>query len=321
MPTLQRDPISGHNVIAAENRSQRPNAWGLVARANAAADCPFCPGAEDQTLQPTWMEPQNGPWNIRVVPNLYPIVDEQRAGDSKPVGDWAHGVHEVVVETPIHELKPEQWDDQHLAAVFNAFHQRCVALRQRPDVSYVTVFKNFGTAAGASLDHPHAQIVATGFVPPWVEQRRQRALTGGSKTSHRAIVDGAHAGRGVITKANGALALAPPVPRWPYETWIVPELGEGGPHFGEANPSTVASVAQLTSRVICGLRALFSQCAFNYVIHSAPLVGAHNNMFWFVQVIPRLSQPAGFELATGAFVNSIPAHVAAAALRETLTAT
>jgi UDPglucose--hexose-1-phosphate uridylyltransferase len=229
------------------------------------------------------------------------------------------GAHEVVVETPSHEVRLEELPVSHVADVLRAYRERMLDLAKDFRLEYVMVFKNQGEPAGASLEHSHSQLIATPIVPMMVEEE----LAGGLqhfRIKHRCIWcdivrQERHGGGRVILEHGGFVALAPFAPRFPFETWILPADHRSA--FEDTPPTELASLATVLSETLGRMRRTLADPPYNFMLHSAPLrAGGLDHFHWHLEIIPILTRVAGFEWGTGFFINPTPPEEAARYLRE-----
>ena len=185
MPELRRDPVLGRWVIIATERGKRPSDFNQEsegAKGNPAS-CPFCPGNEEMTppevgaVRPPGSQPDSAGWKLRVMPNKFPALRIEGQLGRQGVGlyDKMNGVgaHEVVVENPNHFNDLDQRELEENFLVYKAYRERIVDLSRDERFEYVLVFRNFGSRAGASLTHPHSQIIATPIIPKRVIEELQ----------------------------------------------------------------------------------------------------------------------------------------------------
>jgi len=296
MQQLLVDELTGDQVVLAPARALRPDTF----RANeqslpaSVASCPFCAGNEHETPPEVARVGPGAPdtpgWRVRVVPNKFPIV-----------GDGVGGAHEVVILSPAHDgdigrLSP--------AAVTEAF----TAMRDRAQVhlaqgcAHAQVFVNHGKASGASIEHPHAQVVALDFVPPRVARRMERFTT-----------DAFTADREHVIFDNHAIAWCPRAPTTPYAARV--SLPDASARFDEATDAQVGVLAGALHDIVLRVQAVLGGVAYNLVVQTAPPI--HGGPFqWWVDVVPRVSLYGGFELGTGCWVNIVAPAAAADALRN-----
>jgi UDPglucose--hexose-1-phosphate uridylyltransferase len=312
MPELRDDPLTGELVLLAPSRAARPH---TVRRASPApvdaATCPFCEGHEAETppeVARVGGGAPNGPgWRLRAFPNLYPIVG---GPDAAP---GATGVHEVVVLSPEHDRDLARLSDDGAGEVFALLRDRSEALAAAGR-AHVQVSVNHGAAAGASIAHPHAQILALDFVPPAVVAALTRFAAGDAD-----LVD-ADATRAeeletVVLSHGRTRAWCAAASSAPYEVRVADR--DAGPRFAGASDAALPAIAVTVRDVLAGLASVLADAPYNVVVHDAPTRGA-NRYHWWIRIIPRVGVPAGFELGTGVLVESVDPRRAADALRTAM---
>jgi UDPglucose--hexose-1-phosphate uridylyltransferase len=310
MPELRHDPVSGRTVIVAPERDARPHSsQPLGAESAPPTDCPFCHGNEGATppeVQRTGTgEPDTPGWGVRVVPNLYPIVGGEHASAG------ATGAHEVAVLCADHFRSFGMLDDDQAVEVVAVLRDR-VRAHHAAGHRHVQVFVNHGKEAGASLAHPHAQVVALDFVPPATEAALARFAAAGTDLVAAQLEE----------LGGGALALSDgPAPAWcpsasgsPYEIRVAHREARAG--FADATDDQLASVAITVRDALARLASVAGDVPYNVIVHSAPQSTPDATFHWYVEILPRLSIVAGFEMGTGLFVNIVAPEVAAGRLRS-----
>jgi UDPglucose--hexose-1-phosphate uridylyltransferase len=258
-------PITGEPLLLAPVRADRPNTFD-----DRETVCPFCPGHENET--PPEIARVGEPWRLRVFPNKYPATDH----------------HEVIVESPRHEGDFHALDD-----AVRLYAARYHELITRDGVRCVSLFKNHGPLAGASIEHVHSQIIGTGFVPPRVAREIE--------AFERAPACPLCAMPGVIIDENESFVwLAPHGSAMPYQQWIVPRA-----HANEMNDvDGLATFLERSASATTHIAPSFNWIFMNFA--GAPR--AH----WYVELFPRLAMIAGFEIGSGSAINIIdPADAAA----------
>lgn len=332
MPELRRDPVLGRWVIIASERPKRPDDFGDVCdetRPERAVFCPFCEGNESKTppeiLAYRGPDSQpNGPgWRLRVVPNRYPALQIEGNLDKSGVGVYDRmngvGAHEVVIESPRHVESITDLDEENVRDVFIACRDRLLDLRRDSRMVCGMIFKNVGTAAGASLAHTHTQIIVTPVVPRTVQQEMdgcRRFFDYRGRCLFCDIVEQEHAeGKRTVGEYGNFIAFNPYASRFPFETWILPKRHSS--HFEDIQASEAGEFAHLMKTVLAKLEKALSHPPYNYMIHTAPLsVPRMEHYHWHVEVIPRLTKVAGFEWGTGFYINPVAPESAAEFLRE-----
>ena len=311
---LRHDRLGGRQVIVAAGRAARPHQFVTEADATRGGDCPFCSGHEGATPPEVLRTGPGAPgtvgWRVRVFPNLYPIV----GGDG--AGPGATGAHEVVALSPDHTASLGQLDDDAATEVFLVLRDR---VRAHLDAghAYSLAIVNHRRAAGASIAHPHAQVLALDFVPPAVEAAVARFAGAGEDL----VLLDAHAGSPVLDKPVLDERVADPaVLAWSPYAASSPALVRvahtgAGPDFAAAPDDQVAAVARATRSVLARLHAWLTDPPYNLVVYTAPPGAAPGAYHWYVEITPRVSVVAAFEQGTGVLVNTMPPEQVAAALR------
>lgn len=320
MTELRQDPTSRNWVILAPERSLRPHDHAAPRRVPSAVGCPFCPGREAETPAELWrLAGPDGSWRIRVVPNKFPVLHddvpadrENRDGFHRMAG---HGQHEVLIESPRHDWDLASGSQTEVRDVLAAYRERYRALRTASDAAVIVVFRNHGLGSGTSLDHPHSQLVAAPVVPPQVRRRLDVARAHADDLGtclyldlvERELADG----RRIISAGERLVSFQPYAAAAAYETWIVPRFHQSS--FGSIDDATLDELAETLRRVLLALCHHLDDPPYNLVVHSPPLGDEQRAYFtWYLQIVPRLSTPAGFELATGIPINpSLPEETAA----------
>ena len=328
MPELRKDPVVGRWVIIATDRARRPSDFVAEPVRPVGTECVFCEGNEDKTPPEllAGRSPEsrpNGPgWSYRVVANKFPALRIE--GELEPTGEGLFdrmngvGAHEVVIETPTHAASLATLPVEAVADVLLAFRERMVDPKKDPRFEYVLVFRNHGAAAGASLEHPHSQLIATPIIPIMVAEEMAGAARYYAMKERCVWCDiqrqERRGGRRTIVEASGFLALAPFAPRFPFETWILPTVHRAA--FEESGVDELRNLAALLSGFLRRMNRVLGDPPFNFMLHTAPLRGSELESFhWHLEVIPKLTRVAGFEWGSGFFINPLPPEDAAAALR------
>jgi UDPglucose--hexose-1-phosphate uridylyltransferase len=321
-PLVRHDPVSGRTVLVAPRRDERPGDDDLAtAGGSPSAWCPFCAGNEHRTPPAVLQAPGPSPhtWHARIFANLFPFVGDaaDASGTVPPGARPAHGVHDVVVESPRHDtsilaIDPEGWRE-----AWRIIRDRLADLAARGDLAWGTVFKNSGPQAGASLEHVHSQLVAMDFVPAVLAAELAAVAT--QADPFGTLIRQAEADDRVVTTRDELIALVPPAPRQPCETWILPRSAEA--FFHATSATRVAALADLTQDVALRLASVLPGTNFNWWLHEAPWRDAADvvdRWHWHLEILPRATQIAGFELGTGCHVTAWPAAEAAKRMRDDL---
>jgi UDPglucose--hexose-1-phosphate uridylyltransferase len=321
-PLACHDPATGRTVLVAPRRDERPDDDALATEGGPPTTwCPFCAGNESRTPPPVLVAPGATPdaWLARIIPNRYPFV-EHAPPESRVLVDShrpAHGIHDVVIESPRHDssiltVAADAWQ-----ASWSLIQRRLASLASRSDLTWGTVFKNSGPQAGASLAHVHSQLVAIDFVPAALAAELAAAASRADLFADM-LAEAAASGR-IVSSRGDLVAIVPVAPRQPCETWILPTLREA--HFHATSPARVAALAELARDIVGRIAGVLPKSDYNWWLHEAPWHDAGpvaDRWHWHLEILPRTTPLAGFELGTGCHVTAWPAAEAAARLRDAL---
>lgn len=271
------DILSHRWVIIAASRVNRPDTASASSKKKKVV-CPFCPGNE--AVAPTEVfrigrgEKNGKGWDVRVITNKYPITD----------------YHEVIIHSPYDDRDIETLPAHHVELILQAYKQRFNFYRKK---GQVLIFCNHGEHSGASIKHPHSQLVV---IPGQINL----------DTLTREPLNN------IVTEDKYFYAYCPDFSQWPYEIWIAPKKEDQ--HFGDLTDIELKDFAVILKQTISRLRRIYEASAFsamefgyNYYIYP------HSN--WYLRIIPRFVHRAGFELGTGLNVNIIDPTQAALAYR------
>ncbi len=339
MSELRKDPVSGRWVIIATERSKRPDdyrpAAGARSRGEPGGFCPFCEGNETKTppevfsLREDGSAPDTPGWRVRVVPNKFPALVPGLPPPrfTKGTFQWMEGtgVHEVVIENPDHTLELADLAPSHVRDVFWVIGERIRTIETELHYEYVQVFKNKGKEAGASLSHPHSQIVATPIVPKRVKEE----IYGAGRLFRtfkecgfcRIIREEVAAKKRVVLINSHFVVLAPFASRFPFEMAIFPLRHAAS--FAAQDDTELKTLAETVKDALSRLTATVSDPPFNLVLHIAPNPSLADGTWpdigksyhWHLEIIPVLTKVAGFEWGTGFYINPVPPETAAEFLR------
>ncbi len=319
MPELRKDPVVGRWVIISTERARRPSDFGPDPVRTTGGPCVFCPGNEAKTPPEILAlrapgTPVNGPgWSLRVVSNKFPALRIE--GELEPQGEGLYdrmngiGAHEVIIETPDHTATLASLPEAAVTDVLWTYRERIVDLKKDPRFDYVLIFKNHGEAAGASLEHPHSQLIATPIVPIMVEEELEGAARY-FRMKERCvwcdIVRQERQGGGRVILDSGAfIALAPFAPRFPFESWVLPTTHRSA--YEDVELDEVRGLASIVGELLRRTNQVLSDPPFNFMLHTAPLREPPLAHFhWHLEIIPKLTKVAGFEWGSGFFINPTP---------------
>jgi UDPglucose--hexose-1-phosphate uridylyltransferase len=340
MSELRHDPLSKRWVIIAAERSRRPEDFSVAGSTEAEGGfCPFCPGNEDKTppeiaaLRPGGGQ-ANGPgWQVRVIPNKYPALSIE--GNLERHGEGLYdrmrgvGAHEVIVESPHHALHIAEMEAGQLEGVLGLAQDRLRDLGRDARFKYVLLFKNHGALAGATLAHPHLQLIATPATPRAIAVELESARAH-FHLKERCIfcdlIEQEIATRDRVVSLDEHFAvLTPYASRFPFELMVIPRRHAHA--FPDEDRATVGALARTLKETLARLKSVLRDPPYNFVLHTAPntetLVRRRNywdtlpfDFHWHIEILPRLTRVAGFEWGTGFYINPTSPEEAAAFLRD-----
>jgi UDPglucose--hexose-1-phosphate uridylyltransferase len=314
----------GRWVIIAPERAERPSAFLRPAPERDTGVCPFCPGNESMTPPEVLSRRSNGTWSLRVVPNRYPALRTEIQLSRSGVGMFDSmagvGAHEVVIETSDHRSTLADQPVEQIASVLRAWQERMVDLSRDVRLKSLVAFKNHGVPAGATLFHAHSQLIALPFVPEALHAE-VRAAAKHFDEKERCIwcdivAQETREKERIVLESDAAVVLSPWAARSPFELWVLPR--EHRSSFESATEQELRAVADSLRTVLRKIDVALEKPAFNLFLHTMPLREPHNDFYhWHLELKPVLTQQAGFEWATGCFVNPTAPEEAASFLRQT----
>lgn len=271
------DSKTGRWVIIAPARVDRPH--DNVATPDIVGQCVFCPGNEKLNPQEFFRVgglPGDPNWQIRVIANKFPITD----------------LHEVIIHSPDHSKDIDRLSLSQVELILTTYRQR-YNYHMSSKNGKVLIFNNHDVHAGASIKHPHSQLVV---VPGQI---------------HLDVIS-REPEQNIVAKTKFFTVYCPDFSQWPYEIWLTPS--ETQTVFGEITDSEIKDLAVWLQKILAYFTAKFTQAdkdvPYNYYIYH----GAD----WYLRIIPRLVHRAGFELGTGLSVNIVDPAKAAEEYKQAL---
>jgi len=332
MSELRRDPIGGRWVIVNTDNPLKPDGYDReVPKSSKSLSCPFCYGNEAQTppeiisLRDFNTQPNTPGWQVRVIPNKFPALQIEGELDRRGLGiyDLSNGVgaHELIVETPYHDKDFLDLTVQELSNVVNFYCQRSLDLERDRRFKYILIFKNYGVSAGASLAHPHTQIIALPMVPKSVKEELKGAQNYFEYRGRCIFCDMIRQEfqeqERIILENKNFMAFCPFVSRFPFEIWIIPK--KHAKCFCQMLSGEIPEFAEILRNVIAKIKKIFGQISYNFIIHTSPSNsdgGTVESYHWHLEFLPKLTRVAGFEWGTGFYIVLTPPEIAAKFVRE-----
>jgi len=330
MSVIRQDPTTKEWVIIATERAKRPDQFkrnhSPTNLPPYQPSCPFCPGNETLTPPEILRLPakEDDGWDVRVIPNKFSALYGTGKATRRELGPLFRemdgvGSHEVIIETPIHNQRMGVMKVHEVESILTACQRRYGTLEKDPRIKSIIIFKNHGEHAGTSLEHPHTQLVATPVAPILIRQKYEVAIAHYDDTGRCLYCDlvaaELEAKVRILFETDGFVVFHPYASRLPFETWITPRRMQSS--FGNISSDDLGELASVLRKTLHGLDAALNNPHFNFVIHSAP-AGDHQQDYylWHIQILPRLTTIAGFELGSGIFINTMLPEESAKFLRK-----
>jgi len=334
---LRKDYLLDRWVVIATQRKKRPSDFVRSAGKKQEGLCALEPGNEHMTPPAVLVYlPMNGGirkdrdlnglrhenWLVRCVPNLYPAFAPPKEGEWLGLERGvftrasATGHHEVLIESPNHDEHPSVAKVSQLIHVLNGYVDRLQELCSKPYVRYVSIFRNHGFEAGASLSHAHTQLIATPIMPKIVEEELEASkelFKINEMCTFCEIIEREEQSRRFIWKNERFVVFAPWASVHPFEFWVFPKRHQCC--LLDLSQSEVEALAKTMRVCFGGLRSLLNDPPYNFGFHQITC-GASEHYHWHLEVYPRLSIWAGFEKSTGMFINVVSPEDAAKHLRR-----
>jgi len=309
MSEIRKDYILERYVVFSSKRAKRPHAFDLSklqARFTSKDKCPFCPGNEKMTPKAIKEVPK-GKWKVRLIPNKFPalmnVSFNGEEGEIPFVHYKPYGYHEILIETPEHNKKLYELPLNQIELYLKVLSERYNELMKKREIVYVTMFKNEGKGAGASISHAHSQIIASPVFPKIISEE-MFAAEDYYKDERRCpfcdiISYEKKKGKRIIFENKDFIVLSPYAAVWPYESWILPKK-----HFSkisDMNDSQRRSLAKVMKKLLERYNEVFDDPIYTMVYHNFPV-----SDFWHfhIEIYPRFKIYGGFEFF-GLYINEV----------------
>jgi UDPglucose--hexose-1-phosphate uridylyltransferase len=318
---LRLNLLTGRWVTVVPDRAKRNSDFAprvQQVESTPESECPLCPGSTRDEQPLLEHLDANGNWQMRVIPNRYPAFEGDESLAVRNLGPVhvmaeASGTHEVFIFSPEHTQRLDMFSDEVIAELMSTLKSRFVAHANTPNIRYTQAIVNHGREAGASLAHPHGQLLGLPFVPGEIleEERAFERFKGGcivcttneaESQSERFVLDNEH-----------AVVICPFWSSSPYELLITPRAHHQ--HLTEASDDELTGIGLAIRDALAHLVEVLGDISFNLVFHTAPQ--HHSGIYhWHVHLWPKLTTAAGFERGTGVMINIVPPEQAAQTLRS-----
>lgn len=319
MPEIRQNMATKEWVIIATERAKRPK--DFITKKDFKEDvpeldenCPFCPGNEEKAPPETFRISDGDKWFTRVVPNKFAALTPEGERVRKYDGIYRYmsgvGVHEVIIESPVHNRFISVMNRKEVENIVRAYKNRYVEISKDERIEHIIIFKNHGPSAGTSLIHPHSQVIALPLIPQHIRHRIWEANrffddNGTCVFCHMAEQERKEKER-IVYENEHFLTFCPYASFGPFHMWIVPNRHMS--QFSDINEEEIKSLADSLKVVITKLNNGLNNPDYNLVVRSNTVdVKKSDSFHWYIAVVPRLSKTAGFELGSGMFINvSLP---------------
>ncbi len=329
---LRQDIVTGDWVVIATGRAKRPEDFSKAQYSTQELDnnsdidgCFFCDtiksGQEKDVLI---YSKNNGDWTLRVFPNKYPAFSRGKVPRSLEEGPYfamtGTGYHEVIV-TKDHFKHLPDLEIIEIAEIVDAFQDRYLELMRKKSVNFITIFHNFGKEAGASIAHPHSQLIAIPVISPYIKQELD-----GAELYYKSLrkcvycemvgYESTHKKR-IVSENDSFVAFCPFASRSAFEIWIMPK--KHNPYFERITDEEKIKLAEVLKNALSSIKRTMNNPPYNFYIHTSPCDGKdYRRYHWHIEILPHTSTWAGFELETGIEISMIQPEEAAIALRDNL---
>ena len=331
---IRKDYILDKWVIIATERLKRPVDFKTESQEiNKQVVCPFCPGNEHMTPPAKKLYVLSGnkilidhdkegqkrrkDWLIRVIPNMYPALKPGNYNSTIMDNELklpGIGEHEIIIETPEHNKQIHQMSDKEVELVFSVYRDRFSELIKKKFVRYVSIFRNHGHSAGASLSHPHSQIIATPIIPPIIKEEVSRLNYSNGVCKYDYIIEQEKRSERFVYENDSIVAFCPFASTSPFEVWIFVKQHKN--NLSKLTNKELKDLAIATREILAAMFKLFSHLSYNYALwQTISEEKYHLNL----RIFPRISVRGGFEYNTDIIINPISPENAAKHLRDALT--
>jgi UDPglucose--hexose-1-phosphate uridylyltransferase len=332
MSEFRQNPITKQWVLIAPSRAKRPEDYRTYSVMSGLPeldkDCVFCPGNEDKNpdlCDDVCRIPNNKDWELRVIPNKFQALDHSKVYRNKDfyVSRAGYGEHEVII-TRKHNEPVALQSISTVELSLKTFAQRIRELREDPRIAYVQVFHNHGRDAGASIIHPHYQVMATPLIPPHIHSEMSGCYhyyqINRSCIYCDIMKEEVFLKDRLVYEGEHFVVLSAYASRKPFETWILPK--KHGARFEDISAEELKHLAFVLKVTLGQLYTKLSDPPLNFYIHTMPTkrdqhtLHEESSYHWHLTVFPRITIWAGFEYSTGIPVNPIPPETTAEFLRS-----
>lgn len=324
---LRQDLVTGDWVVIATGRGKRPENFQKkeeFSQVISEKECLFCdPEKSGQEKDVLIYNTTDKDWTLRVFPNKFPAFAPPKGKivhQTEGPYFWMEGIgyHEVIV-TRDHQKSIGQMEDWQAGEILDAFQTRYLDLMNKKSVRYIEIFHNHGKEAGASIVHPHSQLTAVPVISPYIESELFGAedyFSKNKKCVYCVMIDWEKKeGNRIVFENENFLAFCPFASRVAFEVWLMPK--RHSPYFERIDDKQKMAGGEALNQVLRKIGKVLNNPDYNFYLHTAPCDGKdYPHYHWHIEVLPKTSLWAGFELSTGIEISIIEPEIASEYLRE-----
>jgi len=323
-PVLRQNIITSDWIVIAPGRSRRPDDFIRTdsTPVKKGGVCPFCVGSSGYKQQELVHYHSD---DIYVIENKFPAFYEKTTGTRSyypEAGFYRErpsvGRHEVVIIKK-HNLSLTKFSKLLTSEMFWAILERYQKIKLDDQIIQITPIYNHGPEAGASIEHPHAQIFASGIVANTVNREMlgaERYFGVNGVCVYCDIIKHERKEKiRVIFENDYFLAFAPYASRYPFESWVIPKKHES--QFENSSRNEIDEFADATVEILQRLEKIMPGLSLNMYIRTLPTTMEDCDYYhWYLEIAPRLTTYGGFEMGSGVIINIVPPEKAAEYLKK-----
>jgi UDPglucose--hexose-1-phosphate uridylyltransferase len=325
---FREDLVSGEWVLFATGRRSRPGEGREVGKLlQSQKSCPFeNPEESGNEVVATYLNEAKTDWIAKVTKNKYPAVAKGEAGEIRQAGPFnvieGKGMHEVVIFRD-HERDFYDFSKEEIAGIFKIYRERYSTTLDGGSRKYTLIFHNHGAQAGATIQHPHSQVISIPILPPDVK----RSIDGSEsfyRKHGRKVYDvmlewELGEKKRIVYENEGFVVFCPFVSKTEYELRIF--CKEGHSHFEKTPENLFVSLGDALGATFGKIGKALGRPDYNFFIHTSPIdsssAKAHEFYSWHIEILPKVASVGAFELASGMEINVVDPDEAAKLFRET----
>lgn len=335
MSEIRLDRIHNQYVLIAPERLHRPNIDQVTKRKSSPSVCPFCEGNEGLTPPEVFALRENnadcGMWKTRVVPNLYKAVQVELDAKSKREGMFESiagvGAHEILIDSPCHHCDIDALGVDGVENWLRSMIIRMDDLKKDKRLIHLSLFKNYGSSAGATQEHPHTQILALPVMPKndldFLKRNMHYYRRHGRGKLEDIIENEIFEKTRIVDMVGDFVAFCPYASSFPFEVIIAPTKNIAT--LSECSRKNVSGLSKIINKVFKALKRELGDFDYNLYFHTPPLnTNFENeeympylseNYRFYMRITPRIYGLGGFEISTGMAINSVLPQECARLLR------